>query len=55
VSCFAGCDCSDLSCISGCLSKIDATCENADGPLAACLSSKCATPCGATSGSPDGG
>jgi hypothetical protein len=53
VSCYSGCQCSDLTCISGCLSKIDSTCQNAYVPLASCLSQKCSSPCAGTT--PDGG
>jgi hypothetical protein len=54
VACYDGCQCSDLNCISGCLGKIDSTCQNSYGPLVSCLSQSCATPCG-TSSPKDGG
>jgi hypothetical protein len=44
-ACYQGCQCSDLMCIEGCLSKIDGPCANAEGPFAACLNQNCPSQC----------
>jgi len=45
VTCYSGCQCSDFTCIQGCLNRIDDTCRSAYGPLAICLSQSCPSPC----------
>jgi hypothetical protein len=53
ITCYSGCQCSDFNCITGCLSKIDGPCANAEGPLTMCLDQNCSSQCMA--GSQDGG
>jgi hypothetical protein len=56
VSCYEGCECSDLTCLQGCLAKIDSTCESADSPLETCIMQSCSSQCnGSTTTGTDGG
>jgi hypothetical protein len=51
LSCYQGCQCSDATCLEGCVSKMDSACQNADGPLASCITQNCSSQCEG----PDGG
>ena len=43
---YQGCQCSNDTCLSGCESKIDSTCQSVYAPLDQCILQHCATPCG---------
>ena len=48
-NCFGGCNCSDLTCIEGCLSKATASsCQTPFMSLGSCISSSCASECNTT-------
>jgi hypothetical protein len=55
VTCYEGCQCSDTACLTGCLAKIDSTCQSADGILTACLLQYCSSECASTTGATDAG
>jgi hypothetical protein len=54
VGCYSTCQCSDVQCLIGCLSKIDSTCQNSYGPFSNCLSHNCMSECAMNVGG-DGG
>ena len=57
VSCYEGCQCSDVLCIQNCESKVTGSCASAYTGLENCLGQHCSSPCGAQSLPPplDGG
>jgi hypothetical protein len=52
LTCYQACSCSDSTCLTGCLSKVDSNCATPFGKLAVCLSNSCGTSC---TGVSDGG
>jgi hypothetical protein len=55
-SCYAGCDCSDFTCIANCAAtKIDMTCQNGGSGLISCQSNMCSSQCTGTIGGTDAG
>jgi hypothetical protein len=54
VACYQDCECSDLTCIGGCTSNVNSSCEPSVSSVTTCLSQSCASEC-AGPNSPDGG
>jgi hypothetical protein len=50
LTCYEGCQCSDVACLEGCLSMIDSTCQGPYAQLTSCLTQNCASQCNAGAG-----
>jgi hypothetical protein len=54
LSCYAACQCSDLTCKQDCLSKKDSACNTSEAPITMCVHQQCSSDCTGTPGF-DGG
>lgn len=47
-SCYEACDCSNLTCLTDCQSRIDSACQSPYGAVTTCLSQNCQMQCAVT-------